>query len=171
MVSLMKGLISAFGDRRDVPRFFSESSIRLREMHLDGTNIAMAITRIKSGRLTHASAGMPPPLIHRAELDEVEELEVQGMPLGGIADFDYQEVEAELTVGDTVLLMSDGLPELVGDDGESLGYEKTRELFREVGGRGVEAVVERLNRAAREWGGGRPFPDDVTFVAIQVVAT
>ena len=170
MVWLMKGLFSAFGDRRDIPRFFSESSSRLRAMNLDGTNIAMAITRIKNGRLTHTSAGMPPPLIHRADQDEVEELAVQGMPLGGIADYGYREVEAELTVGDTVLLMSDGLPELVGDDGDSLGYDKTRELFREVGGSGVEEVVEQLNRAAREWGSGRPFPDDVTFVAIQVVS-
>ncbi len=169
MVSLMKGLFSAFGDRRDVPRFFSESSERLRSMHLDSTNIAMAITRIKNGRLTHASAGMPPPLILRAGANEVEELAVQGMPLGGIADFGYREVAAELEVGDTVLLMSDGLPELVSSDGEVLGYEKTRELFREVGGASVEELIAGLNRAASEWGSGPPFPDDVTFVAIRLV--
>ena len=139
-------------------------------MNLDGANIAMAITRIKNGRLTHASAGMPPPLILRAGGDEVEELSVQGMPLGGIADFGYREVAADLRVGDTVLLMSDGLPELVSDAGEVLGYEKTRELLLEVGGGGVEEVVAQLNRAASEWGSGPPFPDDVTFVAIQLVA-
>ena len=41
----------------------------------------------------------------------IEEYKMKGMPLGAFDAFPYKTIETELDFGDTVLLLSDGLPE------------------------------------------------------------
>ena len=168
MVSLVKGLFAGFEESRDLPAFLAESSDRIRALNLDGALVAMAIARLRDGRFTLASAGMPPALVYRSADGTVEELQVEGMPLGGIADFRYREIETDLRPGDQLLLLSDGLPELLGETGEVLGYERTRDLVKENGGEDADELVARLNQFAEDWSSGPPFLDDITFVAIKL---
>ncbi len=37
---------------------------------------------------------------------------MKGMPLGTFSDFPYTLIESEISTGDTILMMSDGFPEL-----------------------------------------------------------
>ncbi len=55
------------------------------------------------------SAGMPPAYIFRAGTLKVEEICLEGMPLGAMADFPYRILEDQLSSGDTLLLLSDRL--------------------------------------------------------------
>ena len=64
-----------------------------------------------NNRLTLSGAGMPPALIYRADEVLVEEILLEGMPLGGFIGAERQEASYQLQSGDTILLMSDGLPE------------------------------------------------------------
>jgi signal transduction histidine kinase/serine phosphatase RsbU (regulator of sigma subunit)/anti-sigma regulatory factor (Ser/Thr protein kinase) len=68
-----------------------------------------------SGRLAFANAGHPPPLIRRAD-GRVERLE-GGLshPLGASAGIQHVQAEAELAVGDTLLLYTDGVVERRGE--------------------------------------------------------
>jgi len=75
-----------------------------------------------------------------------------------------------LAAGDVILLMSDGFPEAPNPFGASLGYDQPRAMLSEWGTLEPEEIVERLTRAAREWGGGSALPDDVTFVVVKVEA-
>ena len=50
----------------------------------------------------------------------IEEVALKGMPLGAVSDFPYQTQSTELFVGDTLLLLSDGLPELFNKEKEML---------------------------------------------------
>ena len=64
---------------------------------------------------------MPDPLIWRNSTGEIEEVSLQGMPLGTFSGFAYQNARFELKKGDTVFLMSDGLPELGDPSGKQIG--------------------------------------------------
>jgi sigma-B regulation protein RsbU (phosphoserine phosphatase) len=164
----MKGMFSTYGAAEDIPRFFRGASSTIRGMRMGSMNISLAIARFRDGELAYSAAGMPPALIYRADESRVEEVLVAGMPLGGIADFPYRVETVRLERGDVVLLMSDGLPEAHDAAGATLGYERPQAMLSEWGNLDPQEIVERLTRAAREWGGGSAVPDDVTFVVVKV---
>lgn len=167
MVSVMKGLFSVFAQDPDLGHFFHQSSGIVRRMNAGSMQMAMAIARVEDHTLTYAAAGMPPVLIYRARDRRVEEVLVEGMPLGGIPRFPYQQTNVSLASGDTILLMSDGFPELLNPAREPLSYVRAQGFFEEVADGEPEEVVSHLSAAARGWCGGVP-GDDVTFVVLKV---
>jgi serine phosphatase RsbU (regulator of sigma subunit) len=134
--------------------------------------MAMTIAKFKERRMRLATAGMPYTLIYRAPTSTrrgyVEEVELKGLPLGSFSDVQYQWKELNLNTGDTVLFMSDGLPEMFNTQGEVLGEDRAKELFEEVGQSAPEQIVEHLVKAGKAWANGQPQNDDVTLVVVKV---
>ena len=93
--------------------------------------MAFSLLRLKGNTLQFSSAGMPPMYIYRSNSKEVEEINLKGMPLGAIKDFEYQLYETELKPGDCILLLSDGYPELLNGNDEQIGYERVKTQFDE----------------------------------------
>jgi serine phosphatase RsbU (regulator of sigma subunit) len=93
---------------------------------------------------------------------------MKGMPLGTFSDFPYSRIESELSSGDTILIMSDGLPELFNDDKEMFGYKRARNLFEEFAHESPEEIITKLKDAGSEWNNDKDPDDDVTFVVIKV---
>ena len=71
-----------------------------------------------------ASAGMPPVYLYSKKNRTVEEIILKAPPIGAFNDFPYSHQEVELTKGDTLLLLSDGLPELFNPGEEMFGYSR-----------------------------------------------
>ena len=140
----------------------------IKSMNLKRLYMAMMLVTFNENRLTLAAAGMPPALIYRADENIVEEVLLEGMPLGGVIGSERQEVTFELQSGDTVLLMSDGLPEMMNPENQMLDYPKTQELFAEVADKSPKAIIKHLFRESTSWADGEPQADDVTFVVIKV---
>jgi serine phosphatase RsbU (regulator of sigma subunit) len=146
MVTVIKSLFSAWsaasGDG-GAARFLEDANRAIKRMELGRMAMALVLARFDGHRLTLASAGMPPALVHRADPGggegRVEEVVLSGMPLGGL-DFAYCEHEIDLAPGDTVLLLSDGLCELPDAAGDPMGYAAVRDLFRQAAGQGHECL-------------------------------
>ncbi len=69
-------------------------------------------------------------LVHRAKDASIEEVAVPATPLGTLG-MEYYEAAATLNPNDTILLMSDGFPELQNAAGQQLGYvAATREFVK-----------------------------------------
>ena len=66
------------------------------------------------------------------------------MPLGGPADFNFPEKEVTLSAGDTLLLMSDGFPELFNGQKEILGYDTAKNIFNSVANKEPDKIIEHL---------------------------
>ena len=140
----------------------------IKSMNLKRLHMVMTLATFNDNRLTLASAGMPPTLIYRSEDDMVEEILLEGMPLGGVIGAERQETSFELQSGDTVLMMSDGLPEMLNPENEMLDYPKTKELFTEVADKSPKAIIRHMFEASSSWAKGRPQEDDITLVVIKV---
>ena len=130
--------------------------------------MAMAMLKLRDRKLHVASAGISPILIYRAASGEVEEVELEGMPLGLSTAFPYQERELDLAPGDTLLLMSDGLPERLNGDDEELGYPRVQALFAEAADKTLVEIYTALAEGGEDWAAGRAQDDDVTLVVIKV---
>ena len=140
----------------------------IKSMNLKRLYMAMTLVTFDDGNLTLTAAGMPPALLYRVDEDQVEEILLEGMPLGGFIGADRQEASSELQSGDTVLLMSDGLPEMLNPENEMLDYPKTKELFEEVADQSPKAIIDHLFKASTSWADGEPQADDITLVVIKV---
>jgi serine phosphatase RsbU (regulator of sigma subunit) len=110
-------------------------------------------------------------LVHRAAEKRVEEVTLPATPLGTLG-VDYLERTVALAAGDTVLLMSDGFPELLSSEGQQLGYPASMQLFADActGASDAQDVIETLASASRKWHGDQPPNDDITFVVVRVLA-
>ncbi len=140
----------------------------IKSMQLKRLYMAMTLATFNGNKLTLTNAGMPPTLIYRSDENTVEEVLLEGMPLGGFIGTARQEATFELQFGDTVLLMSDGLPEMMNPENEMLDYPKTKKLFAEVADKSPKTIINHLFRAGTSWANGKPQEDDITLVVIKV---
>lgn len=117
-----------------------------------------------SGRLRYANAGHNLP--YAAVKDGVTEFRARGMPLGAMPGMSYEEKEAHLAPGDTILFHSDGLVEAHNAAGEMFGFPRLRRVVENGGGSGrlVEACLAELKKFV---GPGWEQEDDITLVALQ----
>jgi len=166
MVTVVKSLFSGYPPEGDLAMFQANAAAAIKRMELGRMSMALTVARLGDGKLILSAAGMPPAFVRRAATGAIEEIAIQGMPLGSL-DFAYREHTVALDSGDLVLLMSDGFPELPNRDGDVLGYERARECFAE-GGTDPQGLVRHLLTAADRWAGATAPADDITFVAIRV---
>lgn len=167
MVTAAKSLFESLAEG-EIPHILETSSAALQRMNLRALYMALLMVRIEGRRMTVGAAGMPPVLLYRAERQEVEEVEIPGLPLGSRARFPYRQTELPLAAGDLVVLMSDGFPERLNGQDEMLGYERTKATLAEAAALAPQEVIARFVETAEAWAGGRAQDDDVTFVVIRV---
>lgn len=123
-----------------------------------------AVLDLASGHVRYANAGHEPPYRHRP--GSAAELWATGMPLGLMPDTCYEEYEADLAPGETLLFYSDGLVEAHAPDGEMLGFPRLETYLKNAGGEMalVDLLLERLNAFTGE---GWEQEDDVTLLTLQ----
>jgi serine phosphatase RsbU (regulator of sigma subunit) len=124
-----------------------------------------AIVEPKSGSLSYANAGHDLPyLLRRRSGDDAEELRARGMPLGLMPETSYEEKEASLNEGESVLYYSDGLVEAHDPEGEMFGFPRlVAEHAAEVGSL-VDFLMDELRSFTVE---GWEQEDDITLVTLR----
>ena len=167
VVAATKGLFNALAGTQEPIPFLNNASLALKEMGFRQMFMSLTLARLKNHHLCLSAAGMPHTLIFRSRTGNVEEIVLKGMPLGSFPNYPYQYRETYLESGDTVLFMSDGLPEMFNSDQEILGYETATALFKEAAGRAPKDIISHLTASAESWANGSPANDDMTFVVLK----
>ena len=117
-----------------------------------------------SGRLRFANAGHDLPYVKTA--DGVIELRARGMPLGLMPGMAYEEKEAVLEPGESVLLHSDGVVEAHDPDREMFGFPRLKETM--AGSPGGQELIDRVIAVLEAFTGpGAEQEDDITMVTLQ----
>jgi serine phosphatase RsbU (regulator of sigma subunit)/ligand-binding sensor domain-containing protein len=170
LVSIIKGLfLNEAGDfQPKIYTFFEKSNRTIKQMNLGNLFMGLTLVRIKNNHAVIASAGMPPVYLYSEKNRAVEEIVLKAPPIGAFYDFPYPHQELDLAKGDTLLLFSDGLPELFNPAGEMFGYSRLKQLFAGIGGKTPGQVIEELVAAGDSWLKGKPQDDDMTFVVLKV---
>lgn len=119
--------------------------------------------------LTYASAGHEPPVLYRKRRDTMEELDSTGMPLGMMEGVSFGSVKvSDLEVGDTLLVMTDGVWEAMNPGGEKFEMERVAALVRACKDDPPKEIVAKLYAAVKEFCGEAPQRDDITMVCLRV---
>lgn len=117
-----------------------------------------------SGLLRFANAGHDLPYVKTA--GGVVELRARGMPLGLMPGMLYEEKEAVLEPGQSVLLHSDGVVEAHDPDRQMFGFPRLKETVAQAPG-GQELIDRVLSDLEAFVGPGAEQEDDVTMVTLQ----
>lgn len=168
MVSVIKSLFTATPPGGNFQSFFDSCTKTIRQLHLGNLYMGLSLVRIKDRELTFSAAGMPPVYIFRHGTNMVEELVIKGMPLGAVDRFVYEDRRVVLEEGDSVLVLSDGLPELFNERKDTFDLSRVRQTFQGAGGETPEEIVRQLVSVGDQWRNGKTPNDDVTFVVIKV---
>ncbi len=168
MVTLMKGFFTSDSSKLGLQEFMSHCSRVIKEIKLGRILMSFSYLKIENKKLKITSAGMPPIFYYDNKLKTVEEIIIQGMPLGAMRNATYNLVEKELNQGDTILLLTDGLPEQMNAEEEMFDYARVKKHFNDIIENSPNNIIEKLVSAGDDWMGSRIQDDDITFVVIRI---
>lgn len=126
-----------------------------------------AILNPATGHIRYANAGHMPP--YRRTATDVSELRATGLPLGLLRGIQYEEREAQLLPGETLLFYSDGLVEAHSPQRELFGFPRLAKLMQRHPG-GAELIPFLLNELIPFTGAAWEQEDDITLMTLQRVA-
>jgi sigma-B regulation protein RsbU (phosphoserine phosphatase) len=119
----------------------------------------------RNGNLSYINAGHPPPLL--LDTRDVRELSVGGMLLGPDPGASYKLGFVHVDRGASLLAYSDGVIEHEDAHGQMFGRERLGEWLRAAAQTPAEDAVTDLFARLAEYGGGRPFEDDITVMLVR----
>ena len=119
----------------------------------------------ESGRLQYANAGHNLP--YWRHQSSAHELWATGMPLGLMPGMSYEEKEALLVPGDTILFYTDGFVEAHNSKREMFGSPRLLSLMNEYTSNLTNLTEHVLNALARFTGEAPEQEDDITLVTLE----
>lgn len=147
------------GLRMQISRQPAEVLANLNRMlvgHVSGFATCCATLIQADGRMQIANAGNPSPYSAGEEIPTLP-----GLPLGMVADAEYEETSYRLGEGKSLMFVSDGVIEASAVGGrEMFGFDRTQRISTES----AEAVAN----AACDFGAGAPQGDDITVLTIRL---
>ena len=168
VVSLIKGLFVSDSAENDLATFMMKSNNTIKKSRLGRMMMAFSLLKLKHYSIHISSAGMPPIYIYSASNKQVNEINLMGMPLGAMLNFPFRDVQIQVAKGDTLLLISDGLPEMTNKSDEQFDYFRVSKLFKEIGAKSPDDIISSIIEASDEWLDGSALDDDITLLAIKI---
>ncbi len=167
VVGVAKSLLQTAVGNGDLAGLLKRIDSGLASLHERRASMGLVLVRLDGDTLRVASAGMPPMLVRHHVSGEVEEVLLPGVPLGTLSEARWLERDVAVAPGDCVLLMSDGIAEVVDAGGEPFGYERVRRTFAEAESFEPEAVVTHLLGSAEAHRAGAALADDLTLLVLR----
>jgi len=119
-----------------------------------------------SGTLRYVNAGHNPPVLFRADLN-LSTLDPTGPVIGLLDDPDYVQEEVTLSLGDVLVIYSDGVTEAMDPDGSLFTEERLYEVIRQHHLSPAEELVQAIVDAVRTFAGTAPQSDDLTLIVVK----
>ena len=137
----------------------------------DRTFVATMIVRLDlhDSSLQLANAGLPHPFVLRGGARRLDEVSLDGRPLGlcdALGHDGYPATGLTLTPGDVLLIASDGIGSVKGARGDHFEDHRLRQALVNLIGRGGRDVIDGLGTEVVDFSHGRRLPDDVNLIAI-----
>ena len=128
----------------------------------------LVIVHAERREMRWASAGHGPPIVYDPSTDSFPEYDGGGIPLGIVAEEDYEEyLESGITPGSIILAATDGLWETMGENGELFGMERLRALLRDNARKPAAEISQKIRDTLVRYRGPADPDDDLTFVIIK----
>jgi sigma-B regulation protein RsbU (phosphoserine phosphatase) len=120
-----------------------------------------------TGEFTYVNAGHNPPLLYRADQDQLTKLVRTGMVLGVIEDTLFEQHTLRLNAGDFIVLYTDGVTDATDAHLQGFGMERLQCVILDHRHAPAADVVAALEQAIGDFAGSTAPFDDVAIVVIK----
>lgn len=121
---------------------------------------------LRAGQAALVQAGHPPALLAAADSEDFVPVGEGGLPLGIVADGDFEAHDITLTPGARLVLYSDGVTECRNRAGQAFGTERLRALLAQARRAPLGDTAHALDRALAGWH-DTGLDDDITFLTLE----
>jgi phosphoserine phosphatase RsbU/P len=125
------------------------------------------VLNVREGTFRFAGAGGPQLLLMR-EAGGCEILQSPGLPLGVMAEASYQESTIKISIGDSLLLFSDGAVEVMDAQKRQLGVEGLVARLRAQDYPARPLAMDELEEYLLNYSNAIRLEDDLTFIEIRL---
>ncbi len=116
-----------------------------------------------------ANAGHDPAIFYDPATDTFEELQDGGLPLGVIADGEYEESRRDdLKAGQVLVIGTDGIWEMTNAERKMFGKDALREIIRRRAADSAADIMKAVTDALADFRKGSAQQDDVTLVVVKI---
>lgn len=168
--ALVSGLLRSLAGRIQQPSALMK---RLNDILLERKVDAQFVTLMliywnrKTRELTITNAGSLPPLICRR--GDRFRVRTEGIPLGLLADVEYDETTVRMEQDDTLLLYSDGVVDQVNLAEEEYGTTRLFRVLKKNCPSTPQEVVDSIFADLDNYRDGGPMTDDETLILMKVL--
>ncbi len=132
-----------------------------------GLSAFLCFVNLDNGEVRVSSANHRGPLLLHRVRGKVEDLSLEGSPLGLKSRPSLQESQYEMEVGDSLLFVSPGLFDSTDTHGKILGETALSRILVEGRERGAPELKEKLTNAFRSHLGDMALTDDAAYWLLQ----
>ena len=141
----------------------------VKKVDLGILRMSLNIVHFKKNKLKLSSAAMPPCYLYVAKTKKIEEIQISGLPLGGLYGATFDMEERSFSIGDVFVIASDGLPEAPNLKGEQIGYKAVEDCILANADKSATEIKDALVVLGSDWLAGQTTPDDITMIVIKHV--
>ena len=141
----------------------------VKKVDLGILRMSLNIVHFKKNKLKLSSAAMPPCYLYVAKTNKIEEIQISGLPLGGLYGATFDMEERSFSKGDIFVIASDGLPEAPNLKGDQLGYQAVEDCILANADKSATELKDVMVLLGSDWLAGQTTPDDITIVVIKHV--
>jgi sigma-B regulation protein RsbU (phosphoserine phosphatase) len=125
----------------------------------------------RTGDLAYANGGHPDVYLVRAGGGLERLPRTGGMALGVLEQVPYREAAVRLGPGDTLFLLTDGIPEAMNATGDLFGEEPIEEALLTARRQPLPEIIREVVAAVHGFVGAASPSDDITCLALRYAAT
>ena len=129
--------------------------------------ILYAVYDPDDGALTYANGGHNPPLIVHADGSSMLLPLTDGIAVGILPEFDYDQNTVFLSPGDTIVFYTDGVTEAMNDRKEEFGMERLRDVLSADPSRDAREANLAIFQAIDAFVGDTSQFDDITCLTLR----
>jgi sigma-B regulation protein RsbU (phosphoserine phosphatase) len=118
--------------------------------------------------LSYVNAGHNPPAVRRKRDGTITWLRPTAPAIGLAEEFHPRMESISFAEGDSLLLYTDGVTEVLNISNEAFGKERLAELVQQYADRTAPDLLQGVRQALSAFGGNQPLADDVTMVALKI---
>ena len=130
-------------------------------------SMAYGILDVRTRVLQLASAGHP-FIIRVSRDDAVDHLNAEGIVVGVMDDYEYDNFEVQLKSGDRLIAYSDGVVEQPNAHGEAFGAERLQAEIVKSRSSPLEKCVHSIEQEVINWSCDGNLSDDLSIIAIEI---
>ncbi len=128
--------------------------------------VILAIVNLATGKVEYVSAGHEPPYILAADGSRSNLPMTGGLAMGVMDDFPYRSKTMYLGPGETLVMYSDGLTDMVDVSGELFGKMRLESSIDAAQSQLPQDIVDRVWKDILTFSAGMPPADDMTCLVL-----